>query len=74
MKNSDVVARIVIDYYAKFPNSMRSDIIHTQEVVSYTRLISVGENMDEHKIDMLECAAWLHDIGCPRSKIGRAHV
>ena len=24
--------------------------------------------MDEQKTDILECAAWLHDIGCPRSK------
>jgi len=68
MKNSDIIARVVIDYYTKFPELMRSDILHTQEVVSYTRLICVGEEIDEQKTDILECAAWLHDIGCPRSK------
>ena len=48
MKNSDIIARVVIDYYTKFPELMRSDILHTQEVVSYTRVICVGEEMDEH--------------------------
>lgn len=64
----DSIARVVIDYYAKFPHLMREDILHTQEVVSYTRLIAIGEGLSEERVELLECAAWLHDIGCPRSK------
>ncbi len=51
-----------------FPHLMRDDILHTQEVVSYTRLIASGENLSERQVDLLEIAAWLHDIGCPKSK------
>ncbi|MDD3108350.1 MAG: HD domain-containing protein [Alistipes sp.] len=68
MNRKDLLARAVIDYYAHFPASMREDILHTQEVVSYTRLIAAGEGEAEAQIELLECAAWLHDVGCPRSK------
>ncbi len=64
----DLVANIVIKYYSRYPESMRGDILHTQEVASYTRLIALGENVPTIEIDLLEAAAWLHDIGCPRSK------
>ncbi len=64
----DLIANIVIDYYSQYPDLMREDIQHTQEVVSYTRLIAVGENIPDLEIEMLEAAAWMHDIGCPRSK------
>ncbi|MFI3321425.1 MAG: hypothetical protein R3Y50_02740 [Rikenellaceae bacterium] len=68
MKNiKDTIAQMVITYYAKYP-SMREDILHTQEVVSYTRLIATGEGLDSKSVDMLEMAAWLHDIGCPEAK------
>ncbi|MFR9661923.1 MAG: HD domain-containing protein, partial [Rikenellaceae bacterium] len=42
--------------------------MHTQEVASYARLIAAGEGMAEDEIALHEIAAWLHDIGCPRSK------
>lgn len=64
----DNIAKFVIEYYSNFPHLMREDILHTQEVVSYTRLIAIGEGQTEEQVDLLECAAWLHDIGCPRSK------
>ncbi|MFR9603208.1 MAG: HD domain-containing protein [Rikenellaceae bacterium] len=64
----DLIANIVIKYYSHYPQSMREDILHTQEVVSYTRLIALGENVPTIEIELLEAAAWLHDIGCPRSK------
>ncbi|MFI3328807.1 MAG: HD domain-containing protein [Rikenellaceae bacterium] len=62
------VALMVMRYYAEFPHLLREDLLHTQEVVSFTRAIAAGENMSAHEVEMLECAAWLHDIGCPRSK------
>ncbi|MFI3268066.1 MAG: hypothetical protein R3Y51_05050 [Rikenellaceae bacterium] len=65
---SDLVARKAIEYYSQFGATKRSDILHTQEVVSYTRLISVGEKLSEEAVVMQETAAWLHDIGCPRSR------
>ncbi len=64
----DLIANIVIEYYSHFPELMREDILHTQEVVCYTHLIAVGENIPTIEVDLLEAAAWLHDIGCPRSK------
>lgn len=64
----DVVAQLVIEYYSRYPEWMRDDILHTQEVVSYTRLIAVSEGLSTCEIDLLEAVAWLHDIGCPRSK------
>lgn len=64
----DTIALKVIEYYAQYPELMRGDILHTQEVVSYTRLIAAGEELTHEQIEMQECAAWLHDIGCPKSK------
>ena len=64
----DKIAEMVVRYYAQFPELKRDDVLHTQEVVSYTRIIAVGEEMTDKKVALLEMAAWLHDIGCPRSK------
>lgn len=63
----DAVARRVVDFYAgKAP--VWEQIVHTQAVASYTRLIAVGEGLDEDRVDLLETAAWLHDIGCPSAR------
>lgn len=62
------IAHAVIKYYGKYPSSMRDDILHTQEVVSYAKMIAIGEGLSQREVDMQEIAAWLHDIGCPRSK------
>ncbi|MFI3240614.1 MAG: HD domain-containing protein [Bacteroidales bacterium] len=64
----DYLANKVIEYYAQFPELMRDDIQHTQEVVSYTHLIAVGEGLSTEEVEMLEIVAWLHDIGCPHAK------
>ncbi|MFI3263512.1 MAG: hypothetical protein R3Y26_11500 [Rikenellaceae bacterium] len=69
MKNvKDIVAKKTVEYYSEFVSTKRDDILHTQEVVSYTRLIAAGEGMSEEEIAMQETAAWLHDIGCPCSR------
>ncbi len=69
MRSVDAVAQKVIEYYAKYSTTAHEDILHTQEVVCYTRLIALGcDDRTELGLDMIECAAWLHDIGCPRSK------
>lgn len=67
-QTTDNIAEMVVRYYAQFPELKRDDVLHTQEVVSYTRMIAVGEEMTDKKVALLEIAAWLHDIGCPRSK------
>lgn len=54
----------VIDYYAQNP-PVRSQITHTQAVASITRTIAVNEKYDIKFINLIEAAAWLHDIGCP---------
>ncbi len=63
----DIVAEIVVRYYSQF-KSMHEDLTHTQEVVTYTRMIAIEERLPDAEVAMLEAAAWLHDIGCPRSK------
>lgn len=63
----DMIARRVVDYYIDNP-PVYEQIVHTQAVASYTRLIAVGEEPDAHRVDLLEVAAWLHDIGCPEAR------
>lgn len=63
----DGIARKVVDFYAGNA-PVWEQIVHTQTVASYTRLIAVGEGMDEEKVDLMEIAAWLHDIGCPSAR------
>jgi hypothetical protein len=62
---TDRIAANVITYYAK--NDVQQ-IAHTQCVVSYTHLIASADNRQQHNNELLECAAWLHDIGCPSAK------
>lgn len=68
MSLKDDIALAVIEYYSNYPKLMRDDILHTQEVVSYTRLIASGEMLSKREADLVEIAAWLHDIGCPKAK------
>lgn len=63
----DKIALLAIEYYSQF-DSFHRDIMHTQEVVTYTRLIAKGEGLSEVEACRLEAAAWLHDIGCPISR------
>lgn len=63
----DEIARKVIDFYAANP-PVWEQIIHTQAVASYARLIAAGEGMDEKQVNLHEIAAWLHDIGCPAAR------
>ena len=55
----------VIEYFA---SKDMSQITHTLCVHEYTRLIALREGYKTHKVLLLELAALLHDIGCPRSK------
>lgn len=40
---------------------------HALNVYSLARVIGLKEGLDEHKMQILECAAVLHDIGKPES-------
>lgn len=62
---TDDIALRAIRYYVA---TDASQIAHTQCVASYTRLIAAGEALPPRRIELLECAAWLHDIGCPESR------
>ncbi len=64
MNRLNKIATQVIDYYGENP-PVASQIMHTQSVAHFTHLISCGENLDSEKTELLEIAAWLHDIGCP---------
>lgn len=64
----DKAAKMMIEHYALYPSTMREDILHTQEVAAYTRMIAVGERMNERAVDLLGVAACFHDIGCPLSR------
>ncbi len=61
----DKVAEYVLEYFMK---EDPAQIAHTQCVASYTHYIAVCENLPERETDLMEMAAWLHDIGCPASK------
>lgn len=63
----DVIARKVIDFYTQNP-PVEEQIVHTQAVANYARLIASGEGMDAHTVDIHEISAWLHDIGCPAAR------
>ena len=67
-KCKDSIAKKVIDYYATTP-PVNEQIVHTQAVASYTRLIAAEEGCKTEQITILEAAAWLHDIGCPNARL-----
>lgn len=67
MDIKDIVANLVVNYYSGY-SSMLDDLIHTQQVVTYTRMIATAEGYNDREISLLEAAAWLHDIGCPKSR------
>lgn len=62
-----LIAKKVTDYYIENEPSIEQ-IQHTQTVVAYTQFIAISEGIDDHKLDLLEIAAWLHDIGCPNAR------
>ena len=64
MKIKDIISLRVCDYY-KEHGPAYSQIAHTMAVASLTRQIALMQGRDEHEVDLLEMAAWLHDIGCP---------
>ncbi len=64
MKAKDIISLRVCDYY-KEHGPAYSQISHTMAVASLTRQIALMQGRDEHEVDLLETAAWLHDIGCP---------
>lgn len=63
----DRIISKVIEYYATMP-PVNEQIVHTQSVANYTRIIAVNEGMSEHQTELLEISAWLHDIGCPNAR------
>ncbi len=68
MTRIEKLSRRVVAYYAEHAKDRHDDIQHTQEVASYTQLIASGESLTPSQVEMQLAAAWLHDIGCPRSK------
>lgn len=67
MELNDIISRKVTDYYLEHQPSI-SQIRHTQTVAAYTRLIAVSEGLEGRELDLIETAAWLHDIGCPNAR------
>lgn len=63
----DRLARRVTEFYTAHPPALEQ-ITHTQAVAAYTRLIAVGEGWEGDRLELVEAAAWLHDIGCPASR------
>ena len=63
----DCIARKVVDYYISNPPKAEQ-IVHTQAVANYTRLIAVGEGLSSREVELQEMAAWLHDVGCPNAR------
>ncbi len=63
----DRLAWRVTDFYIANPPALEQ-ITHTQAVAAYTRLIATGEGWEGGQIELVEMAAWLHDIGCPAAR------
>lgn len=63
----DRIARRVTEFYIAYPPALEQ-ITHTQTVAAYTRLIAVGEGWGGDRLELVETAAWLHDIGCPAAR------
>lgn len=61
----DKVAECVMEYFMK---EDPTQIPHTQCVASYTHYIAAGEDLPGREAELMEMAAWMHDIGCPASK------
>ncbi len=64
MKAKDIISLRVCDYY-KEHGPAYSQTAHTMAVASLTRQIALMQGLGQHEVDLLEMAAWLHDIGCP---------
>lgn len=67
MEWRDRISSKVIEFYAGEEPAIEQ-IQHTQTVASYTRMIAAGEGIEGRALDLMETAAWLHDIGCPESR------
>lgn len=63
----DRLARKVTEYYLHHEPAI-GQIVHTQSVAAYTRLIAFDEGWSERQCTWMEIAAWLHDIGCPNAR------
>ncbi len=64
MNFKDTISLRVCDYYATH-GPIYSQTAHTMAVASLTRQIALMQGRSERETDLLEAAAWLHDIGCP---------
>jgi uncharacterized protein len=65
---TDLTNKIALRALRYYAETDVTQIAHTQCVVNYTQLIAFGENYPLKKQELIEIAAWLHDIGCPVSK------
>ncbi len=43
------------------------NLSHTQRVVNFVKELAIGENIDPKEVQILELAAWFHDIGYIKS-------
>ncbi len=60
----DIIASRVVDFYTE-NGPVAEQIMHTEAVATYARLIAVKMGLSSRAVDLHESAAWLHDIGCP---------
>lgn len=67
MNRTQRLSQRVIEYYADNA-PVASQIMHTQSVAHFARLIAEAEGLDSKTCEMMEEAAWLHDIGCPQAR------
>jgi hypothetical protein len=67
MNRINAISLCVVEYYAK-NKPTGSQIMHTQSVAHFTKLIAAGEEMPANVCELQEIAAWLHDIGCPPAR------
>lgn len=66
---NELVTRLHKEVISYFAQTDLTQIEHTETVHNFAQLIARLEKCDEHKQDLIEMSALLHDIGCPNSKL-----
>jgi L-amino acid N-acyltransferase YncA len=64
----DVVVAHIMEQMIDFSHGNLHDITHLMKVWGFARTIGVAEKLSESEQLILECAAILHDIACPRCR------
>lgn len=64
----------IVEEMIQFSHGTLHDTHHFMNVLSYARLIALGENVSLELLEIIELAAITHDIGCPYCREHFGHI